>query len=396
MDYRTKAIVRVGSIVLASALAACAGAASPTVIIDSPPSDTQFLEGTGVVVEATASGNDIERIELWVDGEPEDAALSPSPQDNFTAQLEWEAAGLGSHTLEVIASDAAGQDSDPASIVVQVVVQVGEATPTPTEPVTGTPTPTSEATQTVTPTPTRTPTPTSTPTRTPTATPVAQISFTADDTDLVLDECTNLRWDVSNVTAVYLITGGGSPEGVPGEDQVRNVCPTEDTTYTLRVQKLDGSTVESSITINVTPIHVVVELRSLTIINDADANPLIGEGGAGEIWLNFVAGSYNNRWPTSGTASISSGEMRAFADGEFVIFDLELGVNDGLNIQVQGFEDDTLTSDDSLGVAEFSFTAPPGFGWCGEYTDTSTAAAGQFEITIEVVSPCLILIPPFP
>jgi hypothetical protein len=54
-----------------------------------------------------------------------------------------------------------------------------------------------------------------------------------------------LTWETSNVREVYL-----NNEGVPGTG-FREVTINSNTTYTLRVVKLDGTTEERSITINV-------------------------------------------------------------------------------------------------------------------------------------------------
>lgn len=151
------------SLVLSTLLVACGGV-TLTVVINSPASNSQFTEGTEVIVEATASGQAIVRVELWVDGQLEDAALSPSPQQTFTAQLKWEASGVGSHTLEAIALTNTGQTSQPAAITIEVTETVAEATATPTSTPEATPTPTSTPKPAATATPTLSPSPTPTPT----------------------------------------------------------------------------------------------------------------------------------------------------------------------------------------------------------------------------------------
>ncbi len=95
------------------------------------------------------------------------------------------------------------------------------ATHTPTPP----PTPTWTPTPSATPTLTRTPTPTSGP---------ASIEFWADRTEIPAGACLQLGWRVRNVQAVYL-----NDQGVIGEE-VRQVCPTSDTTYVLRVVTQEG------------------------------------------------------------------------------------------------------------------------------------------------------------
>jgi len=72
----------------------------------------------------------------------------------------------------------------------------------------------------------------------PTPTPTVglpDISFRADDYTITKGNCTWLRWDVENVREVYL-----DGEGVVGHDK-RQVCPTNSTTYRLRIIRLDGT-----------------------------------------------------------------------------------------------------------------------------------------------------------
>lgn len=72
----------------------------------------------------------------------------------------------------------------------------------------------------------------------------------ADNNYIAAGQCTTIRWDVDNVSAVYFIDGG-SQQGVAGHD-ARNVCPGGSTTYTLRVVDRNGASHDFSITINVT------------------------------------------------------------------------------------------------------------------------------------------------
>ncbi len=69
------------------------------------------------------------------------------------------------------------------------------------------------------------------------------ISFRADRTTINLNEHTMLRWDVECVTAIYL-----DGQGVSGHD-ARDVAPTSTKTYTLRVNKYDGSYEDRQVTI---------------------------------------------------------------------------------------------------------------------------------------------------
>ncbi|MFN2201772.1 MAG: META domain-containing protein [Caldilineaceae bacterium] len=85
----------------------------------------------------------------------------------------------------------------------------------------------------------------------PTAEP--QISFWADSTSIRQGECTRLRWDVQNVQAVWVYPQGANYNRYPrvGQDSER-VCPGSTTTYEMRVQLRDGSTVFRTVTVNVT------------------------------------------------------------------------------------------------------------------------------------------------
>ncbi len=71
----------------------------------------------------------------------------------------------------------------------------------------------------------------------------------ADSTHINPGECTTIRWDIDNVSAVYFIDGGSS-QGVGGHDS-RVVCPTATTTYVLRVVLPDKSVKDFPITITV-------------------------------------------------------------------------------------------------------------------------------------------------
>lgn len=130
-------------------------------------------------------------------------------------------------------------------------------TPTPTTQPTLTPTPTftPTSTSTFTPTPTLTPTPTGTvftatptPTGLFTATPApatstplptstvalaVSIEFSAQPETIGVGSCTTLRWIVQNADAAFLKVGEAPEESVAPSSAL-NVCPTQDTGYTLR------------------------------------------------------------------------------------------------------------------------------------------------------------------
>ncbi|MFQ6015562.1 MAG: hypothetical protein ACE5NP_08975, partial [Anaerolineae bacterium] len=239
----------------------------PRAWIDFPRDGFSVPVGTPVSVISHAFAREgVAEVLLSVNGEAYRRDPPTEPGASFSeVRQEWLPQEEGVYTLQVRTYDSTGEVSNPATISVRVVGEVARGptgTPTVTVPppleVTGTPTNTPTLTPTGPPPPTGTPTPTSTlpptgtpiptatPTSTPTATPwpPAQVSFWADDTDLVQGECTTLHWDVEYATAVYL-NGGGKPGH--GSQQV---CPASTTTYNLHVEAPSGN-VDRSVTISV-------------------------------------------------------------------------------------------------------------------------------------------------
>ena len=88
--------------------------------------------------------------------------------------------------------------------------------------------------------PTPAPTPTAMPQ--PTATPSAQMSFSADSTNINQGECTTIRWSVENVQAVWVYPQGQPYQQNPQVGQgSQQVCPPVTTTYEMRVLLRDGT-----------------------------------------------------------------------------------------------------------------------------------------------------------
>jgi LysM repeat protein len=84
------------------------------------------------------------------------------------------------------------------------------------------------------------------PANAPTLTPSA-VAFRADRSVIAQGECTTLRWDVFNVQAVTL-------DGEPTQsNSQQNVCPTQTTTYTLRVTYPNGTESTHSVTVAINP-----------------------------------------------------------------------------------------------------------------------------------------------
>jgi predicted RecA/RadA family phage recombinase len=101
---------------------------------------------------------------------------------------------------------------------------------------------------------------TATPTATPTSPPPpgAEISLTVDRDHINAGECTWVRARVEHVRAAHL---DGEP--VIGGYKEKQVCPCNDTTYTLHVELTDGSTTDRTVTVHVAgvcPSPVIYDL----------------------------------------------------------------------------------------------------------------------------------------
>jgi hypothetical protein len=108
-------------------VAACAPApvapTKPVVVIVTPPSGSQYVQGDDVAVQSTATDpKGVVRVELTVDGAivSTDAPPTAQGQLSFSVIQHWKATP-GSHTLIVRAANAAGAQSDPAGITVSVM-----------------------------------------------------------------------------------------------------------------------------------------------------------------------------------------------------------------------------------------------------------------------------------
>ena len=100
-----------------------------------------------------------------------------------------------------------------------------------------------------------TPVPTPVPTEVPTATSEALapiVAFSADQTVIDAGTCTTIRWQVQNVSEVYVYPAGEdwADSPVTGEGS-QEVCPEETTTYELRVVLPNGSVDTRQLTVQV-------------------------------------------------------------------------------------------------------------------------------------------------
>ncbi len=104
-----------------------------------------------------------------------------------------------------------------------------------------------------------------TPTPKPTQTPAPNITFTANTTNITAGQCVTFSWNVTNVSEVYFYAQGENWQnnGVAGQGS-QTECPTQTTTYYLRVVTNDGSVQTREITITVQP---VVGAPSITLFS---------------------------------------------------------------------------------------------------------------------------------
>ena len=155
--------------------------------------------------------------------------------------------------------------------------------------------------------------PSPTPPPAPTATPTAEISFTADSTNINQGECTTLRWSVQNIQAVWVYPVGERFERFPRTGQgSEQVCPTTTTTYEMRVQMRDGSVVFRQVTINVASVADPLAGTRWEVVNynngrDALVSPLLDTrltmefGTNGNLGGNSGCNTYTTSYQVNGS-----------------------------------------------------------------------------------------------
>lgn len=80
------------------------------------------------------------------------------------------------------------------------------------------------------------------------------IAFWSDQGTIDQGQCTTLRWSVANIQAVWVYEVGQNYQQFPATgDGSRSVCPSQTTTYEMRVQLQDGSIVTRQVTVVVNP-----------------------------------------------------------------------------------------------------------------------------------------------
>lgn len=152
----------------------------PVVVIQSPPSGSQFHQDEEISVQSSSTdAKGVVRVELLVDGVVVDVDASPtaSGQSSFTLLQSWKATNTGTHTLLVRSYNRSGIASDPTAISVTILQGVALSDlPAPTAPSSG-PAPTSASNS---PSSANTPTPTPTSAAAPAC--VNNATFVADIT----------------------------------------------------------------------------------------------------------------------------------------------------------------------------------------------------------------------
>lgn len=102
----------------------------PTVVINSPPSGSQFREGEDISIQSTSTDSSgIARIELLIDGTVVRTDSTPGAQISYVLIQSWKATP-GTHIVAVRAYNKANAASDPAAVSITVAASAAASTPT--------------------------------------------------------------------------------------------------------------------------------------------------------------------------------------------------------------------------------------------------------------------------
>ncbi len=133
---RPSTIVAVAGLVLAMlgcTIGIIPASSKPTVVITFPQPDSSFSIGREIVVQSVSAATydrGIARVELWVDGELVNTQAADPPAISYTASQPWTPQVIGTHILEVHAYDVDNIPGGPAQVVVNVIEEAAELTPT--------------------------------------------------------------------------------------------------------------------------------------------------------------------------------------------------------------------------------------------------------------------------
>ena len=187
-----------------------------------------------VVYATDAEG--VAHIELRINGAllPGDAAQEQSFETTrrlLRVDQQWTPDKEGKHILEARGLNTAGGYGEPDFVQFCIGTCPGMVAPTATP----------------SPSPSPSPSPAATPSPTPSPSPgPPRITFTADRTRLLFDQCATIQWNVEGEVAAVELNGQDVPRLAQSE-----VCPPQTTTFTLVVTGPDGATVERALTIAV-------------------------------------------------------------------------------------------------------------------------------------------------
>jgi hypothetical protein len=251
MNKKRRFVVIVVSILaMAAAFACCPTQSKPTVQVLAPPNGSRVAVGQTVEVQFRAEdAKAVAWVKMEVDGAVVDTVQSPvvGGQTPLDGILRWRPSKAGTFNLVLTANSAAGQDSDPAAVTIEVVeasaglpdptavptvqsqptkpaatTKPGAPTTAPTKPATAVPTKPGAPTAVPTKPPTAVPTkpPTAVPTKPPTTVPQPEIVAFISDKDVVYPgECVTFQWTTRNAEEIYLETW---PVAVPAGEKI--VC----------------------------------------------------------------------------------------------------------------------------------------------------------------------------
>ena len=214
--------------------------ADPTITIAWPLNGARVKIGQPFQVHAIAvDPRGIYSIGVGVDGQALAPAIAAPPLVALSAAITVTLESKGVHVIAVRANSTTGAKSEPATIKVVAVQTLSDPAdagepPTPApQPVVGPP-PQAAADSGPAGPPNQPPPP-----------PNSSVNFTARPSSISPGQCSTLRWDVDGVREVYF-----EGAGVAGHDE-KNQCPTQTTTYTLRVVFADGQARDYTATVTV-------------------------------------------------------------------------------------------------------------------------------------------------
>ena len=223
-------------------------ASQPTIKITWPPNGARVKVGQAFQVHALATDpRGILSIEIAVDGQPGTPGTASPSITTFSTAIPITLQTKGIHTIAVRANSTTGAKSEVASIKVVAVQNLSDPPaagdpPTPVPQVPSSPVSAPPADQPAQP-------PAASPADQPAQPPApagASVNFVANPTSIPRGQCSMLRWDVEGVREIYF-----EGVGVTGHEE-RQQCPTQTTTYTLRVVFTNGSARNYTATVTVT------------------------------------------------------------------------------------------------------------------------------------------------